>query len=174
MNIIRLSFPVWPLGAALAVAGAVFAVGLFAGVGAKADDGERALRPVIDETVLKECSACHMAFPPALLPARSWRALMAGLDNHFGENAALDEATAKHIADYLVANAADATTGGNRRVLRGVRPSDTPLRITELPWWMREHRGEVRPSAFKDPRVKSKANCVACHRGAARGSFDDD
>ena len=173
MRIVRLSFPVWPFGAALAVAGAVFAAGLFAGPGAKAEDGEGALRPVSDKTVLTECSACHMAFPPALLPARSWRALMGGLDDHFGENAALDAATAKHITDYLVANAADAGNG-NRRILRGVRPSDTPLRITEMPWWVREHRGEVRPSAFKDPRVGSKANCVACHRGAAKGYFDDD
>jgi len=39
---------------------------------------------------------------------------------------------------------------------------------------VREHRGEVRPGAFEDPRVKSKANCVACHRGAEMGSYDDD
>lgn len=174
MRIARLSFPVWPLGAAVAVAGAVFAVGLFAGVGANAEDGEgRGLQPVGDKTVQAECGACHMAFPPGLLPARSWRALMGKLDDHFGENAALDEATVKHITDYLVANAADAGSG-NRWVLRGVKESDTPLRITEMPWWVREHRGEVRPSAFKDPRVGSKANCVACHRGAATGYFDDD
>lgn len=173
MRIRRLSFTVWPFGAALAVAGAVFAVGLSAGVGVRADDREGAVRPVADKTVLKECSACHMAFPPAFLPARSWRALMSGLDEHFGENAALDEATARHITDYLVANAADAG-GNNRRVLRGVKASDTPLRITETPWWIREHRGEVRPGAFRDPRVGSKANCVACHRAAAKGYFDDD
>jgi mono/diheme cytochrome c family protein len=173
MRIARLSFPAWPFGAALAVAGVVLVGGLFVGAGANAKDGEGALRPVSDKIVLKECGACHMAFPPALLPERSWRALMGGLDNHFGENAALDEATDKHITDYLVANAAD-TGNGTRRVLRGVKASDTPLRVTELPWWVREHRGEVRPSAFKDPRVGSKANCVACHRGAAKGYFDDD
>lgn len=173
MHIARLSFPVWLFGAALTFAGTVIAVGLFAGVGAKAEDGEGAPRAVTDKTVLKECGACHMAFPPGLLPARSWRALMGGLDNHFGENAALDEVTAKRITDYLVANAADADNG-NRRVLRGVKASDTPLRITETPWWVREHRGEVRPGAFKDPRVGSKANCVACHRDAAKGYFGDD
>jgi hypothetical protein len=120
-----------------------------------------------------ECGACHIAFPPALLPARSWRTLMGGLDSHFGENAGLDDATASRITDYLVANAADAG-GRTRWVLRGVKAGETPLRITEMPWWIREHRGEVRPDAFKDPRVGSKANCVACHRGAAKGYFDDD
>ncbi|MEJ2623489.1 MAG: diheme cytochrome c [Pseudolabrys sp.] len=174
MRIPRLPFPVWPLGAALAVAGTVFAVGVFTGAGANAEDGEgMGLRPVTDKTVQAECGACHMAFPPGLLPARSWRAIMGKLDDHFGENAALDDETAKRITDYLVANAADSGNG-NRRVLRGVRTNDTPLRITELPWWVREHSREVRPGAFKDPRVKSKANCGACHRGAAGGYFEDD
>ena len=27
-----------------------------------------------------ECGSCHVAYPPGLLPAASWRAIMAGLD----------------------------------------------------------------------------------------------
>ena len=127
--------------------------------------------------MVKECGACHMAFQPELLPARSWAALMAGLDNHFGENATLDPATSKEILAYLQAHAADAG-GGDRRhhneTLRGLSRSETPLRITETPHWIREHRREIATSAFSNPKVKSKANCVACHAGAEQGYYDDD
>jgi mono/diheme cytochrome c family protein len=172
MRKIRFSFPLWPIGATFVIVVAVFAAGVLPGSLAGAEEGG-GVRPVNDKIVQTECSACHMAFPAGMLPVRSWQALMSGLDNHFGENAALDTETARRISDYLTANAADA--GGRRsRFLRGVKAGDTPLRITETPWWTREHRGEVRPEAFKDPRIGSKANCIACHRGAAKGNFDDD
>jgi len=160
-----------PAVAVLSAVGAIIAACL-ATPAARAEEGER-FPPVRDDLTLAECSDCHMAFPPALLPARSWQALMAGLDNHFGENASIDAATAAHITDYLVANAAD-TGGKRRRVLRGLAENEVPLRISETPWWIRRHSGEVRPGAFEDPRVGSKANCGACHRDAVRGVFEDD
>ena len=36
-----------------------------------------------------ECGSCHAAYPPGLLPAPSWRAVMAGLDRHFGTDATI-------------------------------------------------------------------------------------
>jgi hypothetical protein len=159
------------IGTVLAVAGAALATGHLAG--SRASSEEEYFPPIRDTVVQTECSACHMAYPAGLLPARSWQAVMNGLKDHFGENASLDAATAKHIADYLVANAADAR-GRRSRVLRGLGASDVPLRISETPWWIAEHRGEVSPGAFEDPRVGSKANCAACHRGAVRGVFEDD
>jgi hypothetical protein len=30
----------------------------------------------------QECAACHLAYPPGLLPARSWSRIMSGLDKH--------------------------------------------------------------------------------------------
>ncbi|MCB1377961.1 MAG: diheme cytochrome c [Alphaproteobacteria bacterium] len=133
-------------------------------------DGDR-LPPVKHEATMKECSACHMAFQPQLLPARSWETLMGKLDDHFGENAQLDDAVAADITAYLVANAADA--GGRKsNILQGIKSSETPLRITETPWWIRKHRGEVSDASFK--RAGSKANCIACHRGADKGYYEDD
>jgi Dihaem cytochrome c len=114
-----------------------------------------------------ECGACHFAFPPQFLPARSWQAIMAGLDNHFGENASLDADTAKQITDYLVANAA----GPGSPVLRGLDPQETPLRITETRLWNRIHH-EIRPSVYDRPDIKSKSNCLACHGGGARVGDD--
>ncbi|GAB6052682.1 diheme cytochrome c [Magnetospira thiophila] len=121
----------------------------------------------------KECGACHMAFQPGFLPARSWTALMADLGNHFGEDAKLPDATARDIESYLVANAAKTSLWGDG-MLRGVRDQDTPLRITELPKWVREHQKEVPASAWQRKEVGSKANCIACHRAADRGVYEDD
>ncbi len=153
---------------------AVAGIGLAgAASGALADSDE--FFPPVDHTLTKEeCSACHMAFSAAFLPARSWGKIMTTLDNHFGEDASLDQTAQNEIQAWLEANAAD--TGGNRRgVMRNVAGNETPMRITDMPWWKRKHRpGEVNPAAFDRPNVGTKANCTACHRGAERGYFEDD
>ena len=135
-----------------------------------ADEGEY-MPPVDHPMTQAECSACHMAYPAGFLPARSWSAIMATLPDHFGENAAMDDATRGEIEAYLTANAADAG-GRTPGMLRGVAPDATPLRISELPWFIREHSEEVSPQMKQ--RAGSMANCAACHRGAAQGSFEDD
>lgn len=158
------------IGAGVAAAIAAAAIVLpAAGVRAEGDF----FAPVAEPTTLKECSACHMAYPAGLLPARSWWAVMGGLNDHFGENASLDAKMTATITDYLVANAADAKTNRSK-VTRGLDAAVTPLRISDLPWWHREHDGEVGPKAFANPKVGSRANCGACHAGAAKGYFEDD
>lgn len=124
--------------------------------------------PTGEEAFNSECGACHKAFPPQFLPARSWQTIMAGLSSHFGENASLDPDTERQISDYLVANA--AVTGSP--VFRGLDANAAPLRITETPFWIRIHH-ELRPSVFDRPDVKSKSNCVACH-GAGRSNHEHD
>ena len=59
-------------------------------------DGNENLAPAVSNPKWKnECSACHMAYPPALLPERSWRKMMLGLERHFGQDASLDAPTAQ-------------------------------------------------------------------------------
>ena len=45
----------------------------------------------------QECAACHMAYPPGLLPAASWHRIMGRLERHFGSEASLDEASVREI-----------------------------------------------------------------------------
>lgn len=111
-----------------------------------------------------ECSACHMAYPPGLLPASSWQAMMGGLDKHFGTDASLDEATVKEILPFLEANAA--------REPKKARAEPT-LRITETAWFKDEH-DEISTITWKNPKIKSAANCAACHTQAEQGNFDED
>lgn len=137
---------------------------------ARADEGVRV--PAINHAAtLKECGECHLAFPPQMLPARSWDKLMGDLANHFGENATLDQALRDDIAAYLAQHAADAPgTKGAARFIKGLAADAAPLRITETPYWKREH-DEIAEARYKDPKVKSRANCIACHRTADKGEF---
>jgi hypothetical protein len=113
-----------------------------------------------------------MAYLPQFLPARSWNKVIDGLKEHFGENAALDAATSKTIRDYLVGHAADAP-GQDSRFLRGLDPSVTPMRISETPYWIMRH-GEIPSEVFTHPKIKTKANCIACHQNADKGGFEDE
>lgn len=119
----------------------------------------------------RECGACHEAYHPSLLPRASWTALMAGLDDHFGEDAGLDETARRQIAAYLDSFASEAwdTEAANR--LRTVDPTD-PTRITAAPFWKRTHRG-IGPTVFRTAPVRGTGNCAGCHRDAASGRFDD-
>ena len=131
--------------------------------------------PATHPAVKKECAACHMLYPPGLLPARAWRGMVGTLKDHFGDNAELDDATTTAISDYLAANAADAKGRGSK-LLRGLDAKVTPARITELPWWTRKHerKNRVAPATLAKKGAKFKGDCKACHQDAERGLFDED
>ncbi len=131
------------------------------------------LPPIANAAWQAECTSCHEPYHPGLLPARSWQAVMARLDHHFGENAALDAPTRDEITRFLVANAADRN--GNRRSLKIAAsiPADaTPLRITETRYIRAKH-DEIRADVWKRPAVGSAANCAACHTTAGQGDFSE-
>jgi cytochrome c551/c552 len=116
----------------------------------------------------EECGACHLAFPPALLDARSWQQVMDGRAQHFGTDASLDDARRRALADYLSANA------GGRKIGVTADAAGRPLlRITETAYFQRKHR-KIEPAAFRRPAIGSAANCVACHPDAAAGDFEDE
>jgi nitrate/TMAO reductase-like tetraheme cytochrome c subunit len=134
---------------------------------AQADDDEDVVRrPAVSNAKwVSECGACHVAYPARYLPAESWRAIMAGLDKHFGSNAGLDAADVNEITAFLEKNA-DARKKSHEA-------SGKPLlRITETRWFKSEHR-EVAARTWKLPKVKSPANCGACHTRAESGDFSE-
>lgn len=135
--------------------------------------GSAPMRPFAwDASYRDECGACHWAYHPSLLPATSWRRLVATLPDHFGEDASLDPATAAHISDWLAANAAETwDTEAANRFLK-VDPA-APRRITATPYWRRKH-ASIAPDVFRRNGVVSRSNCGACHRDADSGRFDDN
>ena len=112
----------------------------------------------------QECAACHMAYPPGMLPASSWSRMMTRLDQHYGTDASLDAAMVRQIGTWLEAHA------GTYKRVREAPPQD---RITQSSWFERKHR-EVDPAVWKRAAVGSPANCMACHTRADQGDFDDD
>lgn len=129
--------------------------------------------PVNNQMVKDECGSCHMAFQPQMLPKKSWKKIMETLDEHFGEDVSLDEKSSQKIKRYMMKNAADAGWFSGR-FMRGIDGDYAPIRITETPYWIREHNHEVPSYAWSDPKVKSKSNCLACHQAANKGNYDDD
>jgi cytochrome b len=125
----------------------------------------------VDETWATECGDCHAPYHPSLLPRASWRALMADLGDHFGDDASLPDDKAAPIAAFLDAYAAEAWDTEAARRFAVLDPA-RPLQITATPYWVRKH-AEVDPALFAAPSVKSRSNCSACHTDAASGSFDD-
>jgi cytochrome c553 len=112
---------------------------------------------------LAECGSCHVPYPPRMLPANSWRAIMDRLDSHFGTDASIDAATRASIGTFLAAHA--ASDGG-------ASPSSPVLRITETARFIRKHH-RISATTWRSDKVGNPANCDACHGGADRGSFSD-
>ena len=135
-----------------------------AALGAAQADGGRMMPRDVPKAYIAECAACHTAYAPGLLPARSWQRIMSGLDKHYGTDASLDEATVRQLSTWLVANA------GTYKRVNEEPPQD---RLTRSAWFERKH-DDIPPSVWKHPAIKSAANCGACHTGADRGDFDDD
>ena len=115
----------------------------------------------------EECASCHMAYPPQMLDANSWRALMNGLPKHFGTDASLDEKRRAAITDFLVAHSGGRKTGDTRDT-QG-RPL---LRISETARFERKPR-EISAATWQRASIKSPANCTACHAQAAAGDYNE-
>jgi mono/diheme cytochrome c family protein len=138
--------------------------------------------PASDAKYQSECGACHFAYLPGLLPARSWEALLKKPDEHFGEALSLDPETLRHIREYVTANAGDRSDfTGPKQFLHRLPDESTPLRITSLRMFKHYHSSvlfkmglasglnnvrELSPQARK-----AMLNCSSCHEKAAGGSF---
>jgi len=122
---------------------------------------------------LATCGACHFAYQAWLLPSGSWKRILDGLDDHYGNSIAVDDTTMREIGGFLVANAADSGQDKRGRKITKSLGGNTPMRITDVPYIQHKHH-EVARAAFTRPAVGSAANCPACHPGAKRGDYDDD
>lgn len=117
-----------------------------------------------EQTWREECSACHIAYPARFLPAASWKAIIETLQDHFDTDASVDAATAESISRYLTAAA---------RSPARTQSAPSSLRITETRWFLHEH-DEITSKQWRKPKVKSAANCGACHEGAQTGRFSEE
>lgn len=130
--------------------------------------------PVTNELYKSECSACHMAYQPGFLPARSWEKIFSNLHDHFGENAELPADDAKILKAYAMENAADHSDYKRSvKVMKSLSSRDTPLRITEIKYIINKHHEVPNRLIKSNPKVKSLSRCEACHTRADTGSYSE-
>lgn len=157
----------------ISFSGITSAEGLFGGL----FNGKKApgVAPVENQTYIDECGGCHFPYQPGLLPARSWEKLMSSLDDHFGENAELDAEVLKQLTQYAMTNSADHSKFKRSvKIMRSLRDSDTPLRVTKTPYIINKHDELSANEITGNPKVKSLSNCQACHARPETGSFSED
>jgi len=123
---------------------------------------------------VEECASCHILYAPHLLPKRSWKKLMANLAEHFGDDASLDEADRRSIEAYLLANSAETSTKeAAHYIMRSLQEKKKDIiAISESPYWRDKH-ASLDKALFRSQKVKSKANCKACHRQFENGIIED-
>lgn len=126
-----------------------------------------------NDLYLTTCGSCHMAYPPSLLNAASWSALIQGAASHFGETLPLDDTDAQELVNYLKKGSAENSQGELARDIFRDLGNRVVLRITDVPEIRKEHR-KIMVEVLSRPSIGSLSNCIACHTGADRGVFDDD
>lgn len=124
-----------------------------------------------------ECSSCHYAYPPGLLPEASWKKLLASdaLGKHFGENIEMKEALRAELLAYATKDAADhASAKRSQKIMASLGKDLAPERISEVAYIRRKHQ-EIPEKLIKgNPKVNALSQCDTCHTQAKTGNLDDD
>ena len=135
---------------------------------------KRGVAPVTNELYAKECSSCHFAYQPGLLPERSWVKVMEGLEDHFGTDATLEPEDNKKILDYLVNNSAEKFRNykRSRKIDDSITRNEAPIAVSKTRYFERKHR-EIATKLILQKEVGSLSNCMACHTTADKGSYSE-
>ena len=122
----------------------------------------------------EECGSCHMAYPAGLLPAVSWEKIMRGLDDHFGDNAELDDETHQEIKTFLQQNSSDNAYHRRSKQFGGESSlKNARIRITDSTYFRHEHDEIPSRLVSGNSSVNSFSHCNACHLKAEQGLFNE-
>jgi len=135
------------------------------------------VQPVLNSLYKEECGSCHFAYPPSLLPGRSWAKLISksNLQNHFGEGLEIDEFERSQILKYLKNNSAEKSSyRRSKKIMRQISNTEIPMRISETKYIKKKHRKIPGRLIAENSEVESLSNCDSCHKEADKGIFDDD
>ncbi len=121
------------------------------------------------------CTKCHKSYPPFMLPHASWIKMIDGLENHFGEEITdknISRTDKESIKNYLISNSAEFSTHKLAFKTLDSLGEIRPLSITKSLYW-REAHAHLPTTLFKNPLVKDRSNCFACHKSFEQGLFDN-
>ena len=98
---------------------------------------------------------------------------MADLENHFGDDASLDVQTNKNILDFLIKNSAENSSyKASWNFLNSINNQDI-IALSKTSYWEKRHK-DIPKDVFKNEKVKSVANCKACHSDIEKGLIEDE
>lgn len=120
------------------------------------------------------CTKCHKNYPPFMLPKDSWAKLMDGLSNHFGEEILehnISKEDQSSIKTYLMSHSAEYSTHKLAHKTLVSLQDMRPISATKSLYWRETHEHLI--EVFKNPLVKDKSNCFACHHNFEYGLFDN-
>lgn len=136
--------------------------------------GSRQADPSPDEVRYRdECGSCHLAYQPMLLSADAWTKIMADLEQHFGDDASLDDQTRESIESYLTSHTASQAPARFRAFYYGASNPDELPRITKTAYFKREHYEIPERFVEGNPKVGGFSQCQKCHLGAEQGDYDE-
>ncbi len=128
------------------------------------------LTRVTNQLYLEECGDCHLAYQPELLPRESWKKIMSGLKDHFGDDVQLSEAKHYALSRYIYGLAGDKSPAVYaKRAMESLKGA-SPLRLTEIPYLKETHK-DVSAAVLARKSIRSLANCEACHMSADGGLY---
>jgi hypothetical protein len=111
--------------------------------------------------------------PPNLLPKKSWELIMGNLENHFGDDASIDEEINQDILSFLIKNSAEhSTMEASVYFLSSINNQDI-IALSKTSYWEKRHK-DIPKDVFKNEKVKSVANCKACHSDIEKGLIEDE
>jgi len=109
-----------------------------------------------EQVYLRECSSCHIAPSPAIMPTQTWATLLVRADHYGVEITPLRPPVLDLVWDYVQFSS---------RPIRSTEP--TPTRIRDSQYFRALH-----------PRVESSqpfnlSSCLGCHPGVEQYNFRD-
>lgn len=109
-----------------------------------------------EQVYLRECSSCHIAPSPAVMPTQSWATILVRSDHYGVEITPLRPPVLDLVWDYVQFSS---------RPIRSTEP--TPTRINDSQYFRALH-----------PRVESSqlfnlSSCLGCHPGVEQYNFRD-
>jgi len=123
----------------------------------------------------EKCGKCHKTYPPFMLPHDSWKRLMDGLENHFGEQITESNITKSEqmsIKAYLLSHSAETSTHKIAFKTLESLGEMRPISMSKVPYWREAHQS-IEKSTFKSLHVKDASNCFVCHPDFEYGILDN-
>jgi hypothetical protein len=134
------------------------------------------VQPVTDAEMKKGCVDCHFVYQADFLPKKSWKKMFEEneLADHFGKKVVLSETLKQKFLQYYSENASDSKdTKYRRKIQHSLNPNQTYMRISKVPYIKSKHEDLEEEMFIDNPKVKSYANCNACHK-ADKGEYEED